>query len=144
MQAVSLPLSVSLGACQALLPRPGHGKEPSLVDICSAQATAEQEAPGQRAVLFPLPARVVMEMPALLVLGSTSWCHLATSSHPAGRCVLKSCSQLLALGHQTHRGCEIRSGVVTKAQRLCGCGDLPLSALKVSEHQADLDHSWGA
>lgn len=46
-------LSVSLGGCQALLAWPGHGKEPSLVDICSAQAAAEQEAPGQRAVLLP-------------------------------------------------------------------------------------------
>lgn len=35
------------------------------------------------------------------------------------------------------------SGVVAQAQRLCGHGDLLCSRLKVSEHQADLDHTWG-
>lgn len=53
---------------------------------------------------------------------------------PAVTQVLKCWSQLLALGHQTHSGCEAHPGC------LCGCGDLLLCHLKVSEH---LDHSWG-
>lgn len=83
-----------------------HGQATGRSPACLASAVLR----GSRTACRPPspPPGAVLDLPALQLLGSTSWCHLA----PPDCSVLKSWSQLLALGCQTHGGCEIHKGFV--------------------------------